>query len=161
MRSEFLMVRSAATPRASNYAAPSVAPSPGKERERESSEVSILRPELFDFGIAGQIIRSLAVDRIHHHTLAILLGGLADEGAKRRLVIDLAEGDFAERRLHRQAFGRGDQLLRIRGVGFRQDRSGGLDGLITDDRTKPRIIIVLGLICLEERIVLGRLDRVP
>ena len=122
---------------------------------------SILRAQLSDFGIARQIVRALAIDRIHHHALAVLQRGLADIGAERRLVVDLAEGDLAERRRHRQAFGRRDQLLRIGRVGLGEDRRGRLDGLVADDRAEARIVVVLGLIGLQELVMVRRLDVVP
>src|ERR1700710_2705290 len=115
------MVRSAASPRVSNH-------------ESRDVETSLLRAKLLDFGIAREIIAALAIDRIHHHALAVLLRGLADIGAERRLVVDLAESNLAERRRHRQALSRRDQLLRIGRVGFRKDRGCRLDGLIADDR---------------------------
>ncbi|OIQ63579.1 hypothetical protein GALL_548810 [mine drainage metagenome] len=58
---------------------------------------SLLRAHFQDFGIAGKIVRALAIDRIHHHALAVLQRGLADERAERRLMIDLAEDNLAER----------------------------------------------------------------
>src|SRR5271167_939309 len=64
------------------------------ERERETS---LLRAHFCDFSIAGQIIGTLAIDRIHHHALAVLQRGLANEGAERRLMIDLAERNLAKR----------------------------------------------------------------
>src|SRR3954465_2333216 len=64
---------------------------------------SILRPQLVDLRVARQIVRALAIDRVHHHALAVLQRGLADKRAKGRLVIDLAEADLAERRGHRQS----------------------------------------------------------
>jgi len=56
---------------------PSPQPSPREVREKEKS----INPsaKLFDFGVAGQIIRTLAIDRIHHHALAVLQRGLADK----------------------------------------------------------------------------------
>src|SRR5579872_6149809 len=86
-----LMVRSAAS-RASRTMRP-----------RCSSRL-ILRPHLFDFRIARLIVRALAVDGIDHHALAVLQCGLADEGAQRRLVVDLAESDLAKWRGQRQPF---------------------------------------------------------
>src|SRR3979490_313667 len=47
------------------------------------------------------------------------------------------------------------------GVRLGKDGRGRLDGLVADDRAEPRIIVVLALIRLEERIVLRRLDAVP
>src|SRR5947208_3373634 len=76
-------------------------------------DLSVLGTKLGDFIIAGQIISALAVDRIDHHTLAVLQRRLADEGTKRRLMIDLAESDFPKRRWHRQALGCGNQLFRV------------------------------------------------
>src|SRR4029077_7440864 len=71
--------------------APPPKPSPASGRGR--SKISILRTQLFDFGVAREIVAALAIDQIHHHALAVLLRGLADIGAKGRLVVDLAEGD--------------------------------------------------------------------
>src|SRR4030088_1671491 len=42
---------------------------------------SVLRAQLLDFGVARQIVAALAVDRIHHDALAVLLRGLADVSA--------------------------------------------------------------------------------
>src|SRR5258707_11672454 len=94
------MVRSAAPPRVSNH-------------ESRDLDTSLLRAKLFDFGVAWQIVAALAIDRIHHHALAVLLRGLADVSTEGRLVVDLAEGDLAQRRRHRQSLGRCNQLLRI------------------------------------------------
>jgi len=55
-----------------------------------------------------------------HHALAVLQRRLANEGAKGGLVIDLAKVIRRTRR-HRQAFGRGDRLLRIGGVCLGKD----------------------------------------
>src|SRR5437588_11280632 len=85
---------------------------------------SILRAQLVDLGVARQIVGALAIDRIHHDALAVLERGLADEGAHCRLMVDLAEADLAERRRQRQSFRRGDQLLRIAGVGLGENRRG-------------------------------------
>src|SRR6185295_4761683 len=74
---------------------------------------SLLWPHFFHLRIAWKIVGALAIDRVHHHALAVLQGGLADKGAERRLMIDLAEGDLAERRGKRQSLGRRNQLLRI------------------------------------------------
>src|SRR6266403_5605123 len=62
-----------------------------------SQQPSLLRAQLCDFGIARKIVGALAIDRIHHDAFAVLQRGLANEGAQGRLVIDLAEGDLAER----------------------------------------------------------------
>ena len=93
--------------------------------------------------------------------LAVLQRSLADESAERGLVIDLAEGDLAEGRSHRQTFRRRDQLLGIGRICLAEDRRRRLDGLVADDRAEPRVVLVLGLIGLEECIVFRRLDRVP
>src|SRR6185312_915864 len=58
---------------------PSPRPSPREERG-EGEESSILRTQLSDFRITREIIRTLAVHRIHHHALAVLQRGLADIG---------------------------------------------------------------------------------
>src|SRR5262245_66685876 len=87
MRSETLMARSAAMPRVSNREAP-VLPA------------SVLRTQLVDFGVARQEVRALLVGGVQHDALAVLQRGLADEGAERRLVVDLAERNLAERRAH-------------------------------------------------------------
>src|SRR6478609_6809997 len=91
---------------------PSPLPSPREERG-EGEESSLLWAHLLDFGVARKIIRTLAVGGIDHDALAVLQRSLAGEGAERRLVVDLAEGDLAERRRHRDALGRRDQLLWI------------------------------------------------
>ena len=132
-----------------------------QERGEGEERASILRAQLSDFRIAREIVRALAIDRVHHHALAVLQRGLADIGAERRLVVDLAEGDLAERRRHRQAFGRRDQLLRIGRIGFGEDRRGRLDGLVADDRAEARIVVVLGLIGFQELVMVRRLDVVP
>src|SRR5258708_28536025 len=74
---------------------PSPRPSPRKRGEGEAG--SILRAQLVDLGVARQMVGALAIDRIHHDALAVLQRGLADEGAQCRLMVDLAEGDLAER----------------------------------------------------------------
>src|SRR6266404_7179785 len=104
------MVRSAATPRVSNHEALTASIAGGQSRAR-SQQPLLLRPELSYFGVARKIVRAFAIDRIHHDAFAVLQRGFADEGAQGRLVVDLAEGDLAERRRHRQSFRRGDQLL--------------------------------------------------
>src|SRR5947209_4295886 len=40
----------------------------------------LLGPQLGDFGVARQVVAALAIDRIHHHALAVLQRGLADIG---------------------------------------------------------------------------------
>src|SRR5580700_8445416 len=104
------MVRSAAHPsRPSDSEAGSErcnhGPRVSNHEDTAASVASLLRPHLFDFRIAWQIIRAFAIDGIHHHALAVLQRGFADEGAERRLVIDLAEGDLAKWRRQRDAFG--------------------------------------------------------
>src|SRR5450631_3624548 len=106
------MVRSAASPRVSNHAAGD-GPSAAASSSYLQPTGSLLRAQLYDFIIAGKIVRTLAIGGIHHDALAILQRGPADERTERRLVIDLAEGDLAERRRNRQSFRRRDQLFRI------------------------------------------------
>src|SRR5260370_42238438 len=136
------MVRSAATPRVLNHEATDA-------QSSFRAKDSLPRPKLFDLGIAWKVIRPLAIDGVHHDALAVLQRGLADEGAERGLVVDLAEGDLAERRRHRKPLGGCDQFLRVGRAGLCKYRSGGLDGLIADDRAQSRIVIIFGLISPE------------
>src|SRR3569833_2817255 len=141
------MVRSAAAPRVSNHEVVTPAPKYGPTEEAVRS---ILRPQLLDLGIAGQIVRTLAVDRIDHDALAVLLRGLSDEGAERGLVIDFAEADFAEWRRHRDPFGSLDHFVDICRAVLGHYCRRRLDGLVAHDRAEPLIVVVLGLIFLQE-----------
>ena len=53
------------------------------------------------------------------------------------------------------ALGRVDELLAIGRLGLGEDRRCRLDGLVADDRAEPRIVVILGLIGLEEDGVVG------
>src|SRR5262245_45801962 len=70
--------------------------SPREERGEGEAAASVLRTQLLDFGIARQEVGALLVGDINHDALAVLQRGLADIGAERRLMVDLAEGDLAE-----------------------------------------------------------------
>src|SRR5258705_11863105 len=97
------MVRSAATPRVSNHEALTASIAGGQSRAR-SQQPLLLRPELSYFGIAGQVVRAFAIDRVHHNAFTVLHRGLSYEGAQGRLVVEFAEADLTERRRLQQSF---------------------------------------------------------
>src|SRR4051812_29088127 len=69
--------------------------------------------QLSHFGVARLDLRAVDVAERGHHALAVLHGEAPDEGAHRRLVVERAIRDPAERRVDGEALHRLDQLFGI------------------------------------------------
>jgi hypothetical protein len=95
--------------------------------------LSLFGTKPFDFSVARQIVGAVAILAIDHDTLAVVQRSPSGERAKRRLMVDLAEDDRAERRRHRNSLYRRNPLVGVDRPGLGQDCGCRLDGLIADD----------------------------
>src|SRR5581483_2443835 len=117
--------------------------------------------QLSHFGVARLHLRAVDVPEGGHDALAVLHGEASDVGAHRRLVVDRAIRDAAERRVDLQLLHRLDQLLRVGAARLRDRRRRALHRRVADDRAEPRVVVVLLAVGVEEALVLGRPDLAP
>src|SRR5215467_7961180 len=111
--------------------------------------------------VGRQIVRAARVLPVDHDALAVLHGDPPDVRAHRRLVIERAEGDLAERRVDDEPLHRSDQLLGIGGARFANRRRSSHHRAVADDRALTRVVVELRPVGFEEALVLGRVDARP
>src|SRR4029078_3199388 len=119
------------------------------------------RAQLLDLFVWGHHARSVDIFEVRHRALAILQGNLTDIGADGRLMVARAEFERPERALDLEPAERRDQLVGV--VRALLGDAGGkrVDGVVTDHRTQPRIVVPSLLIGGDERLVRRRVDRLP
>src|SRR2546422_972026 len=119
------------------------------------------RPHLADDVIVRLVVLPVGVFPVDHHTLAVLDCGATHVGAHRRLMVDRAECDLAERRVDVEVAHRRHQLPGVGRSRLAKRRDGGLDRAVADDRPEPRIVVELRLVRVAEALVRRRVDRIP
>src|SRR6267142_5433472 len=97
--------------------------------------------KLSDFRVGRQEPRSVRIRPRGHDALAVLPGGAADVSPHGRLMVELAEDDVAERRVHLEALHRRDQLLAVQAPRSPDRRRGGHHHRVAHDRSGARVIV--------------------
>src|SRR5215471_5332820 len=128
------------------------------ERVRASLLGGAVRPHPV---VGRQIVGAARVLPVDHHALAVLHGDPPDVRAHRRLVIERAEGDLAERRIDDEPLHSSNQLLSVGGARLANRGGGGHHRAVSDDRALAGVVLVLRLVRLEEAFVLGCVDARP
>src|SRR5882672_3033941 len=93
---------------------------------------SVRASQLGYLGVRWKHGRAVDIAERLHHAAALVHRGCADESAHRRLVIRLAIGDRAERRVVLQPFERSDHLFGVGAAGLLDRRGDRKHGRITD-----------------------------
>src|SRR5690606_11529530 len=123
---------------------------------------SIGRAHLLDFFIGRLDVRTVDIAYVGHDALAVLLGQLAHVGAHGRLMVDGAVDDLAKGRLDLEALEGLDHVFGVGGATRLLDAGRQrLDRAVAHDGAQARIVVELGLVGVEELLVLGRIDGVP
>src|SRR5574337_1236118 len=134
----------------------------GATRSARSLGVALLVVACLLDQVVGRLeFRAVVVLEVDHHALAPVVLRRADERAERRLMVLGTVGDPAERRVDLQAGERGDQLVGVGAAGLADAGGDRLDLAVADHRALARVVVVLRLVRLQERIVRGRVDAVP
>src|SRR5215472_1520438 len=111
--------------------------------------------------VRGKIIRAVGILPVDHDALAVLYGDASDVGAHGRLMVGRAVADASEGRVDHQSLHGGNEFLGIGGTSLADRRRCGHHYAVADDRSLPRIILVLGSVGVEKPLVLGRADGRP
>src|SRR5215472_19204871 len=131
-------------------------------RRAERVRASLLRRTVRPHPVVRrQIVGAARVLRVDHDALAVLHGDPPNVRAHRRLVIERAERDLAERRIDDEPLHGRDQLLGVGGARLANRRCSGHHRAVADDRALTRVVFELSLVGVEEALVLGRVDARP